>query len=196
MNVVADIKAEPKLESDELWFKDAIIYQLHVKAFADSNNDGIGDFAGLTEKLDYLQDLGVTALWLLPFYPSPGRDDGYDISDYRHINPDFGTMQDFRRFMQEAKRRKLRVITELVINHTSDQHPWFQRARRSKPTSDARNWYVWSDHDQPMPERASSSTTPRNRIGPGILVAGAYYWHRFFSHQPDLNYDNPRVLWR
>jgi maltose alpha-D-glucosyltransferase / alpha-amylase len=121
VDVVADIKVEPKLESDELWFKDAIIYQLHVKAFADSNNDGIGDFAGLTEKLDYLKDVGVTALWLLPFYSSPGRDDGYDISDYRTINPDFGTMADFRRFMQEAKRRKLRVLTELVINHTSDR---------------------------------------------------------------------------
>ena len=147
MNVAPEIKVEPQVESDELWFKDAIIYQLHVKAFADSNSDGIGDFAGLTSKLDYLEDLGVTALWLLPFYPSPGRDDGYDISDYRHINPDFGTMQDFRRFMQEAKRRKLRVITELVINHTSDQHPWFQRARRGRPSSDARNWYVWSDTD-------------------------------------------------
>src|ERR1700736_726313 len=133
---------------DELWYKDAIIYQLHVKAFADSNNDGIGDFAGLTEKLDYLEDLGVTALWLLPFYPSPGRDDGYDISDYRTINADFGTMSDFRRFMQEAKRRRLRVLTELVINHTSDQHPWFRRSRRSRPGSDARNWYVWSDTDQ------------------------------------------------
>jgi len=163
---------EPKLESDELWFQDAIIYQLHVKAFADSNNDGIGDFAGLTEKLDYLEDLGVTALWLLPFYPSPGRDDGYDISDYLHINPDFGTMQDFRRFMQEARRRKLRVITELVINHTSDQHPWFQRARGSRPTSDARNWYVWSITTKPTQERASSSTTPRNRIGRGILLQG------------------------
>src|SRR6187200_2592140 len=130
----------------------AIIYQLHVKAFADSNHDGIGDFGGLTEKLDYLQDLGVTALWLLPFYPSPGRDDGYDISDYRHINPDLGTLQDFRRFMQEAKRRKLRVITELVINHTSDQHPWFQRARRGRPSSDARNWYVWSDTDHRFAE--------------------------------------------
>ncbi len=140
MNVAPDIRADPKLEADELWFKDAIIYQLHVKAFADSNHDGIGDFAGLTEKLDYLQDLGVTALWLLPFYPSPGRDDGYDISDYRQINPDFGTLQDFRRFMQEARRRKLRVIIELVLNHTSDRHPWFERARRSKPTSDARNW--------------------------------------------------------
>ena len=123
-------------------------YQLHVKAFVDSNNDGIGDFVGLTDKLDYLQDLGVTTLWLLPFYPSPQRDDGYDIADYRRINADFGTLQEFRRFMLEAKRRKLRVITELVINHTSDQHPWFKRARRSKPTSDARNWYVWSKTDQ------------------------------------------------
>src|SRR6202011_4149793 len=128
MNLLSSIDTEEMpataLEGDELWFKDAIIYQLHVKAFADSNGDGIGDFVGLTEKLDYLQELGVTALWLLPFYPSPGRDDGYDISDYRHINADFGTMGHFRRFMQEAKRRKLRVITELVINHTSDQHPW------------------------------------------------------------------------
>src|SRR5712664_4232332 len=147
-DVVADIRAPPKLESDELWFKDAIIYQLHVKAFADSNNDGIGDFAGLTEKLDYLQDLGVTALWLLPFYPSPGRDDGYDIADYGAINPDFGTMKDFRRFIVEAKKRGLRVITELVVNHTSDQHDWFKRARRSQKNSSARNWYVWSDTDQ------------------------------------------------
>src|ERR1700693_4414145 len=122
-------------ESDDLWYKDAIIYQLHVKAFADSNHDGIGDFAGLTEKLDYLEDLGVTALWLLPFYPSPGRDDGYDIADYGHINPAFGTMKDFRRFIVEAKRRGLRVITELVINHTSDQQDWFKRARRSDPKS-------------------------------------------------------------
>jgi maltose alpha-D-glucosyltransferase / alpha-amylase len=194
VDVVADIKVAPKLESDELWFKDAIIYQLHVKAFADSNNDGIGDFAGLTEKLDYLKDVGVTALWLLPFYPSPGRDDGYDISDYRTINPDFGTMADFRRFMQEAKRRKLRVLTELVINHTSDQHPWFVRARRSKPTSDARNWYVWSDNDQAyVGTRVVFNDTEKSNWAWDAL-AGAYYWHRFFAHQPDLNYDNPRVL--
>ena len=192
--MVADIRAAPKLESDELWFKDAIIYQLHVKAFADSNNDGIGDFAGLIEKLDYLEDLGVTALWLLPFYPSPGRDDGYDISDYRMINADFGTMSDFRRFMQEARRRKLRVLTELVINHTSDQHPWFVRARQSKPTSDARNWYVWSDNDQTYAgTRVIFSDTEKSNWAWDSL-AGAYYWHRFFSHQPDLNYDNPRVL--
>jgi maltose alpha-D-glucosyltransferase/alpha-amylase len=194
MDVVTDIRAAARLESDELWFKDAIIYQLHVKAFADSNNDGIGDFAGLTEKLDYLEDLGVTALWLLPFYPSPGRDDGYDISDYRTINADFGTMSDFRRFMQEARRRKLRVLTELVVNHTSDQHPWFVRARQSKPTSDARNWYVWSDHDQAYAgTRVIFSDTEKSNWAWDPL-AGAYYWHRFFSHQPDLNYDNPRVL--
>ena len=132
---------------DELWYKDAIVYQLHVKAFADHNNDGIGDFAGLTDRLDYLQDLGVTALWLLPFYPSPGRDDGYDIADYRRINPDFGTLKDFRRFMTEAHRRGLRVITELVVNHTSDQHDWFKRAKRSGRGTSARDWYVWSDND-------------------------------------------------
>jgi maltose alpha-D-glucosyltransferase / alpha-amylase len=194
MNVAAEIRADPKLEADELWFKDAIIYQLHVKAFADSNNDGIGDFAGLTDRLDYLQDLGVTALWLLPFYPSPGRDDGYDISDYRHINPDFGTMQDFRRFMQEAKRRRLRVITELVINHTSDQHPWFERARRSKPASDARNWYVWSDSDQKYAGTRVIFNDAEKSNWTWDPAAQAYYWHRFFSHQPDLNFDNPRVF--
>jgi maltose alpha-D-glucosyltransferase/alpha-amylase len=194
VNIAADIKLDTQLESDELWFKDAIIYQLHVKAFADSNNDGIGDFVGLTEKLDYLQELGVTALWLLPFYPSPGRDDGYDISDYRHINGDFGTMQHFRRFMQEAKRRKLRVITELVINHTSDQHPWFKRARRSRPDSDARNWYVWSDSDQRYSGTRIIFNDTEKSNWTWDAEAEAYYWHRFFSHQPDLNYDNPRVI--
>ncbi len=189
------VDLEAKAAPDELWFKDAIIYQLHVKAFADSNNDGIGDFAGLTERLDYLQDLGVTALWLLPFYPSPGRDDGYDISDYRRINPDFGTMKDFRRFMLEAKRRGLRVITELVINHTSDQHPWFKRARRSRPGTDARNWYVWSDTDQKYAGTRIIFSDTEKSNWTFDQEAGAYYWHRFFSHQPDLNFDNPRVLW-
>ena len=194
MDATADIKVEPKLDLDELWFKDAIVYQLHVKAFADSNSDGIGDFVGLTQKLDYLHELGVTTLWLLPFYPSPGRDDGYDISDYRRINPDFGTMHQFRRFMQEAKRRKLRVITELVINHTSDQHPWFKRARRHRPDSDARNWYVWSDTDQRYAAtRIIFSDTEKSNWA-WDAQAQAYYWHRFFSHQPDLNYDNPRVI--
>src|SRR5690242_21478927 len=135
MNVRPQIDVAQETD-DGLWFKDAIVYQLHVKAFADSNNDGVGDFAGLTGKLDYLQDLGVNTLWLLPFYPSPGKDDGYDIADYRRINPDFGSLRDFRKFMTEAKRRDLRVITELVINHTSDQHPWFKRARRSGPDTD------------------------------------------------------------
>jgi maltose alpha-D-glucosyltransferase/alpha-amylase len=194
VNIAPDIKVDSKLDSDELWFKDAIIYQLHVKAFADSNHDGIGDFVGLTEKLDYLHELGVTALWLLPFYPSPGRDDGYDIADYRHINADFGTMQHFRRFMQEAKRRKLRVITELVINHTSDQHPWFKRARRSRPDSDSRNWYVWSDTDQRYAGTRVIFNDAEKSNWTWDAEAKAYYWHRFFSHQPDLNYDNPRVI--
>ena len=195
VNTVPQITIERGLTEDESWYKDAIFYQLHVKAFADSNGDGVGDFAGLTERLDYLQSLGVTALWLLPFYPSPGRDDGYDIADYRKINADFGGMKDFRRFMQEAKRHGLRVITELVVNHTSDQHPWFKRARRSKPNSDARNWYVWSDSDQRYSgTRIIFSDTEKSNWA-WDPVANAYYWHRFFSHQPDLNFDNPRVLW-
>jgi maltose alpha-D-glucosyltransferase/alpha-amylase len=181
-------------DNDELWYKDAVIYQLHVKAFADSNNDGIGDFAGLTEKLGYLQDLGVTALWLLPFYPSPGRDDGYDIGDYGAINPDFGTMKDFRRFIVEAKRRGLRVITELVVNHTSDQHNWFKRARRSDPKSSARNWYVWSDTDQKYAGTRIIFTDTEKSNWTWDTEASAFYWHRFFSHQPDLNFDNPRVV--
>jgi maltose alpha-D-glucosyltransferase/alpha-amylase len=180
--------------ADELWYKDAIIYQLHVKAFADSNNDGIGDFAGLTEKLGYLQDLGVTTLWLLPFYPSPGRDDGYDIADYGDINPDFGTMKDFKRFIQEAKKRGLRVVTELVINHTSDEHAWFKRAQRSPPGSSARSWYVWSDTDQKYQGTRIIFTDTEKSNWTWDPEAGQFYWHRFFSHQPDLNFDNPRVV--
>jgi len=182
------------LDGDTLWYKDAIIYQLHVKAFADSNNDGIGDFAGLCEKLPYLQELGVTALWLLPFYPSPGRDDGYDIADYGAINPDFGTMKDFKRFIQEAKKRGLRVITELVVNHTSDQHDWFKRARRSHPGSSARDWYVWSDTDQKYQGTRIIFTDTEKSNWTWDPEAGQFYWHRFFSHQPDLNFDNPRVV--
>lgn len=139
-------------QDDPLWYKDAIIYQLHVRAFFDSNNDGTGDFRGLTQKLDYIQDLGVNAIWLLPFYPSPLRDDGYDIADYRNIYPDYGTRRDVRHFVREAHRRGLKVITELVINHTSDQHPWFQAARRAPPGSAKRDFYVWSDTDQKFPE--------------------------------------------
>jgi maltose alpha-D-glucosyltransferase/alpha-amylase len=197
MNVMSSIDAKERSAAetvDELWYKDAIIYQLHVKAFADSNNDGIGDFAGLTEKLGYLQDLGVTALWLLPFYPSPGRDDGYDIADYGDINRDFGSMKDFRRFIVEAKRRGLKVITELVINHTSDQHDWFKRARRSDPKSSARNWYVWSDTDQKYQGTRIIFTDTEKSNWTWDPEAGQFYWHRFFSHQPDLNFDNPRVV--
>ena len=187
-NVVAAAAA------DALWYKDAIIYQLHVKSFFDSNNDGIGDFAGLMMKLDYIAELGVNAIWLLPFYPSPRLDDGYDISEYRAVHPDYGTMGDVKRFIAAAHARGIRVITELVINHTSDQHPWFQRARKAKPGSPARDFYVWSDTDQKYSgtriifldtERSNWTWDP---------VAGAYYWHRFYSHQPDLNFDNPKVL--
>jgi len=193
MNVRPQVATEVQTD-DPLWFKDAIIYQLHVKAFQDSNNDGIGDFAGLTERLDYLKDLGVTALWLLPFYPSPGRDDGYDIADYGDVNPQFGTMKDFKRFMVEAKKRGLRVITELVVNHTSDQHAWFKRARRSPAGSSARDWYVWSDTDQKFLETRIIFTDTEKSNWAWDAEAGAYYWHRFFSHQPDLNFDNPRVV--
>jgi len=176
------------------WYKDAIIYQLHIKAFQDANNDGIGDFTGLMQRLDYIQELGVNTIWLLPFYPSPLRDDGYDIADYRAINPSYGQMKDFRAFVAEAHRRGLRVITELVINHTSDQHPWFQRARTAKPGSPARDFYVWSDTDAKFPETRIIFLDTEKSNWTWDPVAGQYYWHRFYSHQPDLNFDNPRVL--
>ncbi|MDQ3730648.1 MAG: maltose alpha-D-glucosyltransferase [Pseudomonadota bacterium] len=179
---------------DPLWYKDAIIYELHVKAFFDSNSDGIGDFRGLTQKLDYLQDLGVNTLWLLPFYPSPLRDDGYDISDYRAVHPDYGTLRDFREFVREAHRRGLRVITELVINHTSDQHPWFKAAREARPGSAKRDFYVWSDTDQKFPETRIIFSDTEASNWAWDPVARAYYWHRFFSHQPDLNHNNPKVV--
>ncbi|MGE5270584.1 MAG: maltose alpha-D-glucosyltransferase [Thiohalocapsa sp.] len=179
---------------DPLWYKDAVIYQLHVKAFFDSSNDGIGDFHGLTQKLDYLQDLGVTALWLLPFYPSPLRDDGYDIADYKSIHPAYGRMADFKAFVREAHRRNLRVITELVVNHTSDQHPWFQRARRAPRGSPWRNFYVWSDTDQKFLETRIIFLDTEKSNWAWDPEAQAYYWHRFYSHQPDLNFDNPRVF--
>lgn len=177
-----------------LWYKDAIIYELHVKAFHDSNRDGMGDFRGLVEKLDYLEDLGITALWLLPFYPSPLRDDGYDIADYRGIHPHYGTLRDFKLFIREAHRRGIRVITELVVNHTSDQHAWFQSARRAKPGSARRNLYVWSHTDTKYPETRIIFTDTETSNWAWDPLAGAYYWHRFFSHQPDLNLNNPRVV--
>jgi maltose alpha-D-glucosyltransferase / alpha-amylase len=184
----------PTVTSDPLWYKDAIIYQLHVKAFFDADNDGIGDFEGLRHKLDYLQDLGVTTLWLLPFYPSPLRDDGYDISDYKNINTSYGRMADFKAFIREAHRRDIRVITELIINHTSDQHPWFQRARRAKPGSRLRDFYLWSDTDQKFPETRIIFVDAEKSNWAWDPVAQAYYWHRFYAHQPDLNFDNPRVF--
>jgi maltose alpha-D-glucosyltransferase/alpha-amylase len=175
------------------WYKDAIIYELHVKSFFDSNGDGIGDFSGLVQKLDYIAELGATAIWLLPFYPSPLRDDGYDIADYRGVNPSFGSVKDVRTFIQEAHRRGLQVITELVCNHTSDQHPWFQRARQSRPGSAARDYYVWSDTNERYKDTRVIFIDHETSNWAWDPVAQAFYWHRFFSHQPDLNFDNPRV---
>jgi maltose alpha-D-glucosyltransferase/alpha-amylase len=180
--------------ADPLWYKDAIIYEIHVKAFSDSDNDGIGDFPGLMQKLDYLQDLGVTCLWLLPFFPSPLRDDGYDISDYMSVHPSYGTLDDFKRFLDAAHDRGLQVMIELVINHSSDQHPWFQRARHAPAGSEERNFYVWSDTDQKYKDARIIFTDTEKSNWTWDPVAQAYYWHRFFSHQPDLNYDNPAVL--
>jgi maltose alpha-D-glucosyltransferase/alpha-amylase len=180
------------LQDESLWYKDAIIYQLHVRTFCDSNGDGIGDFRGLTTKLDYLQELGINAIWLLPFYPSPLRDDGYDIADYTLVHPAYGSLQDFKDFLAAAHNRRIRVITEMVVNHTSDQHPWFQEARSSRENA-KRDWYVWSDTDTRYQgvriifvdtEMSNWSWDP---------ISKSYYWHRFFSHQPDLNYDNPAV---
>jgi maltose alpha-D-glucosyltransferase / alpha-amylase len=175
------------------WYRDAIIYQLHVRAFHDSDGDGIGDFAGLTEKLDYLQDLGVTALWLLPFYPSPLKDDGYDIADYTDVHPSYGSLQDFRTFLREAHKHGLKVITELVLNHTSDQHPWFQRARRARPGSPARRFYVWSDNADAYSEARVIFKDFERSNWTWDAEANSHFWHRFYSHQPDLNFDNPTV---
>jgi maltose alpha-D-glucosyltransferase/alpha-amylase len=180
-------------KENPLWYKDAIIYELHIKAFYDSSGDGIGDLQGLTRKLDYLEGLGVNAIWLLPFYPSPLRDDGYDISDYFNVHPQYGTLRDFREFMRQAHKKGIRVITELVLNHTSDQHAWFQKSRKAKKDSVWRDYYVWSD----TPERYKDARiifkdfeTSNWAWDP---VAKAYYWHRFYSHQPDLNFDNPHM---
>jgi maltose alpha-D-glucosyltransferase/alpha-amylase len=185
---------KPCSATDPLWYKDAIIYELHVRAFADSNADGIGDFQGLISKLDYLQELGVTCLWLLPFFPSPLRDDGYDIANYTAVNPAYGTLDDFRQFLAEAHARNLQVMIELVINHTSDQHPWFQRARHAPKDSPDRNMYVWSDTDKKFEGVRIIFTDTEKSNWTWDEVAQQYYWHRFFSHQPDLNFDNPRVM--
>ncbi len=177
-----------------LWYLDAVVYELHIKAYADGNGDGIGDFRGLTAHLDHVQSLGVNTIWLLPFYPSPLRDDGYDVADYENVHPSYGTLDDFRAFVAEAHRRGLRVITELVVNHTSDQHPWFQAARRAPKGSAERNFYVWSDDPTLYSGTRIIFTDTEKSNWTWDEVAGQYFWHRFFSHQPDLNFDNPAVL--
>ncbi len=178
--------------SGEDWYRDAVFYELHVRAFQDSNGDGQGDFQGLTRRLDYLESLGVDCLWLLPFYDSPGKDDGYDVADYCSVHPSYGTLDDFKTFLDEAHRRNLRVMIDLVLNHTSDEHRWFQEAR--KPGSPYRDYYVWSDSDQKYPDARIIFTDTERSNWTWDPEAGAYFWHRFFSHQPDLNYDNPKVL--
>jgi maltose alpha-D-glucosyltransferase / alpha-amylase len=180
------------LPEDGLWYKDAIIYQVHVRTFHDSNGDGIGDFRGLAEKLDYLQELGITALWLMPFFPSPLRDDGYDIADYRSIHPSYGTLDDVKGFLAAAHQRGIRVIVEMVLNHTSDQHPWFQESRSSRDNP-RRDWYVWSDTDTKYKGVRIIFLDTETSNWARDPVSKSYYWHRFFSHQPDLNYDNPAV---
>ncbi len=186
-------KKETGIDDELHWYKDAIIYELHIKAFYDSNSDGIGDFQGLLTKLDYLENLGVTAIWLLPFYPSPLRDDGYDIADYYNINTTYGDIKSFKKFLNEAHKRNLKVITELVINHTSDQHPWFQRARRAKKGSAYRDYYVWSDNPSKYKDARIIFKDFEKSNWTWDNIANQYYWHRFYSHQPDLNFDNPKV---
>ena len=180
--------------ADTLWYKDAIIYQVHIKSFRDSNGDGYGDFKGLIEKLDYIQALGVNCIWLLPFYPSPLKDDGYDIASYEAINPTYGSIEDFQAFLEAAHARNIRVLTELVINHTSDQHPWFQRARSAPKGSPERDWYVWSDDPNKYSGTRIIFTDTEKSNWTWDPVAQQFFWHRFFSHQPDLNFDNPAVL--
>ena len=179
--------------AEPFWYKSGVIYEVHVRSFHDADGDGCGDFRGLTEKLDYLKDLGITAVWLLPFYPSPLKDDGYDTADYCDVHPQYGTLKDFKAFLREAHRRGLRVITELVLNHTSDQHQWFQRARRAAPGSHWRNFYTWSDTTEKYRQARIIFKDTESSNWAWDAVAGAYYWHRFFSHQPDLNYENPDV---
>ncbi len=192
----AEVNLQPasSIISNPSWYKDAVIYQVHVKCFFDKNGDGYGDFAGLMEKLEYIRDLGVDCIWMLPFYRSPLRDDGYDIADYTGVNPHYGDKKDFKVFLQKAHNLGLRVITELVINHTSDEHPWFQAARRAPAGSKKRNWYVWSDDDSKYKDARIIFTDSEKSNWTWDPTASAYYWHRFFYHQPDLNFDNPSVL--
>jgi maltose alpha-D-glucosyltransferase / alpha-amylase len=186
------------LSRDALWYKDAIIYQVHVRTFFDSNGDGIGDFQGLEQKLGYLQELGINAIWLMPFFPSPLRDDGYDIADYNTVHSSYGTLEDFRKVLESAHNRGIRIIIELVSNHTSDQHPWFQESRSSR-NNPRRDWYVWSDTDERYKGTRIIFIDTEKSNWAWDPISKAYYWHRFFSHQPDLNYDNPDVreeMWK
>jgi maltose alpha-D-glucosyltransferase / alpha-amylase len=182
-----------ELQKDNLWYKDAVIYQLHVRTFCDSNADGVGDFPGLTQRLDYLQDLGITAIWLLPFFPSPLRDDGYDIADYTSVHSSYGTLGDFKAFLEAAHSRGMRIIIEMVLNHTSDQHPWFKEARSSRDNP-KRDWYVWSQTDLRYEGVGIIFVDTETSNWAWDPVSKSYYWHRFFSHQPDLNFDNPEVV--
>src|SRR3954471_16485706 len=184
----------PSRSHPQAWYRDAVIYQLHVRAFFDSNGDGVGDFRGLAQKLDYIKDLGANAIWLLPFYQSPLRDDGYDISDYKAINPAYGTLDEFRDFVEQAHARNIRVVTELVVNHSSDQHPWFQRARRAPSGSPERDYYVWSETGHEFEEARIIFLDSEISKWTWDPLAKAYYWHRFYAHQPDLNFDNPLVI--
>ena len=200
LSISCSIKAAARKETrsvtaggDSLWYKDAIVYQLHVRAFCDSNNDGIGDFPGLMQKLHYLQELGVNTLWLMPFFPSPLRDDGYDISDYTAIHHDYGSLENFKAFLNAAHDRGIRIIIELVLNHTSDQHPWFKEARSSRENP-KRDWYVWNETDTRYREASIIFLDTETSNWAWDPISKSYYWHRFFSHQPDLNYDNPAVV--
>jgi len=179
--------------NDPLWFKDAIIYEVSVRAFFDSNGDGIGDFQGLIQKLDYLEDLGINTIWLLPFFPSPLKDDGFDVTEHCDVHPDYGNLADFKQFLKESHRRGIRVVTELILNHTSDQHPWFKRSRKAKPGSRYRDLYVWSDSTEKYKEARVMFTSEEATNWTWDPEAKAYYWHRFYRHQPEMNFENPEV---
>ena len=180
-------------KEDSLWFKDAVFYELSVRSFYDSDGDGIGDFQGLIQKLDYLEDLGITTIWLLPFYPSPLKDGGFDITDHCNVHPDYGTLSDFKAFLKAAHKKGIHVIIELIMNHTSDQHPWFEKSRRARQGSRLKNYYVWSETTEKYKEARIMFPSEESANWSWDSVSKSFYWHRFFSHQPDLNYESPDV---